>query len=67
MSDLDKKIYSANQVIHIEENAYNVAINECIDTLKGSVPLVDNMSIIYGFRCAIERLEQLKESKKRQT
>lgn len=36
-------------------------IDECINILNDSIPLVDNMDIIYGFKCAIERLEQLKE------
>lgn len=39
------------------------AIDECVDILNDSIPLVDNMDIIFGFKCAIERLEQLKENK----
>lgn len=39
------------------------AIEECITTLKDSYPLVDDTDILYGFGCAIHRLEQLKEQK----
>ena len=39
------------------------AIDECIDVLNNSIPLVDNMDVIFGFKCAVERLEQLKEQK----
>lgn len=53
----------------LESDAYNEglkdgkadAIYECINILNDSIPLVDNMDIIFGFKCAIERLEQLKE------
>ena len=38
-------------------------IDECITTLKDSYPLVDDNDILYGFGCAIHRLEQLKEQK----
>ena len=40
------------------------AIDECVDILNDSFPLVDNMDIVFGFKCAVERLEQLKEHKK---
>lgn len=36
-------------------------IEECIDILNNSIPLVDNKDIVFGFKCAVERLEQLKE------
>lgn len=38
-------------------------IDECIDTLNNSIPLVNNTDIVFGFKCAVERLEQLKEKK----
>lgn len=39
------------------------AIDECIDILNCSFPLVENEDIVFGFKCAVERLEKLKESK----
>lgn len=36
-------------------------IGECVDILNDSFPMVDNMDIVFGFKCAVERLEQLKE------
>lgn len=34
MSDLDRKIYSVNDVIKIENNAYNKALEDCCNALK---------------------------------
>lgn len=39
-------------------------IEECVDILNDSFPLIANMDIVFGFKCAVERLEQLKEQKK---
>lgn len=39
------------------------AIEECIEILRESYPIIDNEDILYGFSCAIYRMEQLKEQK----
>ena len=38
-------------------------IDECIDILNDSFPFIANMDIVFGYKCAVERLEQLKEQK----
>lgn len=53
-----RKIYNKGKVDGRAE-----VIEECIETLKTSYPLVDDNDILYGFGCAIHRLEQLKENK----
>lgn len=34
MADLDRKIYSVNDAIQIENNAYNKALEDCYDVIK---------------------------------
>ncbi len=36
-------------------------IEECIKTLEESYPYSDESYLIYGFKCAVTRLEQMKE------
>lgn len=40
------------------------AIDKVIQALTDSIPLVENQDIIYGFTCATQRIEQLKEQNK---
>ena len=35
-------------------------IDECVEILRESFPITDNVDILYGFSCAIQRFEQLK-------
>lgn len=45
-----------------EKQIRNDVIEECIEILRESYPIIDNEDILYGFSCAIHRMEQLKEN-----
>lgn len=53
-----------DSLLKLVESTRAEVIEECILTLKASYPLVDDNDILYGFGCAIHRLEQLKEQNK---
>lgn len=53
-------LYDLEELDNIIGSIRTEVIGECITTLKDSYPLVDDNDILYGFGCAIHRLEQLK-------